>query len=48
MLIRAESMEAAVKIYETVKAAESSTAETAGTGEGGEEDGRSDGEDCGT
>lgn len=47
MLIRAESMEAAVKIYETVKAAESSTAETAGTGEGGE-DGRSDGEDCGT
>ena len=46
MLIRAESMEAAVRIYETITA-ESSTAETAGTGEGGE-DGRSDGEDCGT
>lgn len=48
MLIRAESMEAAVRIYETMTA-ESSTAETAGgTGEGGDEDGRSDGEDCGT
>ena len=42
MLIRAESMEAAVRIYETMTA-ESSTAETAGTGEGGDEDGRSDG-----
>lgn len=41
MLIRAESMEAAVKIYETIKT-ETSTVETPEAGEGGD-DGRSDG-----